>query len=85
MTTFVSVTSFNEWHEGTQIEPAVQKMRKIDHPLMKVEEAYMDYSEGAEPTAQAANATAPDMYLVRTKRWADALDRYNVHGNWGEV
>ena len=24
----ISITSFNEWHEGTQIEPAISKMNK---------------------------------------------------------
>ncbi|MCA9439727.1 MAG: alpha-mannosidase, partial [Candidatus Omnitrophica bacterium] len=32
---FISVTSFNEWHEGTQIEPAV--------PAKYGERQYRDY------------------------------------------
>jgi glycoprotein endo-alpha-1,2-mannosidase len=34
----ISITSFNEWHEGTQIEPAISKMNKGYK--------YNDYSPG---------------------------------------
>ena len=38
---FISITSFNEWHEGTQIEPVVPK--KI--PSF----TYLDYGEDTDP------------------------------------
>jgi len=37
----ISITSFNEWHEGTQIEPAVP--RKISSFT------YLDYGEDVDP------------------------------------
>jgi glycoprotein endo-alpha-1,2-mannosidase len=39
---YVSVTSFNEWHEGTQIEPA---MPRAELPP-GAREGYLEYAEG---------------------------------------
>lgn len=49
----MGVTSFNEWHEGTQIEEAVPAAPDRDGVA-----AYLDYSPNA-----------PDFYLARTARW----------------
>eukprot|EP01117_Protostelium_nocturnum_P014080 TRINITY_DN5319_c0_g1_i4.p1 TRINITY_DN5319_c0_g1~~TRINITY_DN5319_c0_g1_i4.p1 ORF type:complete len:289 (+),score=93.93 TRINITY_DN5319_c0_g1_i4:539-1405(+) len=51
----ISITSFNEWHEGTQIEPAEPNRVSKDSGF-----AYEDYSP-----------LEPDYYLKRTKYWAD--------------
>jgi hypothetical protein len=55
----VTITSFNEWHEGTQLEPARQRA------------AYADYS-GAWGVRGAAAACA---YLWRTRQWTHAFAR----------
>jgi glycoprotein endo-alpha-1,2-mannosidase len=38
---FIGITSFNEWHEGTQIEPAVPK----EIPSF----TYVDYGKDTDP------------------------------------
>jgi len=58
----VTITSFNEWHEGTQIEPADASRR---HGLYR----YLSY-DGAWGLHGVA---AEDAYLNRTRYWADVL------------
>jgi hypothetical protein len=58
----VTITSFNEWHEGTQIEPAARRRR---HGLYR----YGTY-DGAWGTHGAA---AKDAYLARTRYWSDVF------------
>ncbi len=53
---WVTVTSFNEWHEGTQIEPATNE-----------QDIYLSY-EGAYGKSGTAARSA---YLDRTKDWAN--------------
>ncbi len=55
--TWVSVTSFNEWHESTQIEPAMD--------FQGGSRTYVGY-EGAYGKS---GAEAPDAYLARTAYW----------------
>jgi cytochrome c5 len=57
-----TITSFNEWHEGTQIEPA-------DLPKRHGRYRYLSY-DGAWGLHGVA---AEDAYLTRTRYWADVL------------
>jgi hypothetical protein len=54
---FVAIISFNEWHEGTQIEPAV---REPQYP-----ERYYSYDRSYGKTGVDAQTS----YLNRTERW----------------
>jgi len=62
---FVSITSFNEWHEGTQIEPAVSsKSVDVDHLLgrkAKGRFTYLSYGDD------------PFLYLDLTRKWTEKL------------
>ena len=54
---FIAIISFNEWHEGTQIEPAIP-VKKIKPPYISYENAYGKKSTQAQFS-----------YLRRTARW----------------
>jgi glycoprotein endo-alpha-1,2-mannosidase len=58
----VTITSFNEWHEGTQIEPAAPAAR---HGRFR----YLSY-DGAWGLH---GARAEDAYLTRTRYWSDVF------------
>ena len=59
----ITITSFNEWHEGTQIEPAV--------PRRRASYRYLSY-DGAWGLHGVA---AENAYLVRTRYWADVFHK----------
>jgi glycoprotein endo-alpha-1,2-mannosidase len=58
----VSVTSFNEWHEGTQIEPAV--VAKRGGGARASSTPYKDYG-----------SLGPAGYLKRTAKWSELVWR----------
>ena len=60
----ISITSFNEWHEGTQIEPAIPKTTTIVDTAVHHPFKYRDYQSEGEP----------DFYLKRTKHWVEQLE-----------
>jgi hypothetical protein len=55
----VTITSFNEWHEGTQIEPAAP-------PAWHGRYRYLSYNG----SWGLKGAAAEDAYLERTAYWA---------------
>jgi hypothetical protein len=55
----ITITSFNEWHEGTQIEPAAPPARRAGYLYLGYEGAWGLHGVAAETS-----------YLDRTAYWS---------------
>jgi hypothetical protein len=58
----VTITSFNEWHEGTQIEPAAPALRRGGFRYLSYDGAWGLHGVAAEGA-----------YLSRTRYWSDVF------------
>jgi hypothetical protein len=63
----VTITSFNEWHEGTQIEPAALPHRRASYRYLSYDGAWGLHGIAAEGS-----------YLVRTRYWADVFHKTSL-------
>jgi glycoprotein endo-alpha-1,2-mannosidase len=70
----VSITSYNEWHEGTQIEPA-----RARHGGSAATASFQGY-DGAYGTS---GPTAEHAYLDRTLHWSELFLRSRRVRPWG--
>ena len=61
---YLSITSFNEWHEGTQIEEVVPKTTQHSIESNGNPFTYMDYSPNP-----------PDFYLTLTSKYAELFEK----------
>jgi hypothetical protein len=62
----VTITSYNEWHEGTQIEPAVPR-RLAGYRYLSYDGAWGLHGEAAEFA-----------YLSRTRYWSDLFRKTSL-------
>ena len=60
----ITITSFNEWHEGTQIEPAAVPRRRASYRYLSYEGAWGLHGVAAESA-----------YLARTRYWTDVFHK----------
>jgi len=58
----ITITSYNEWHEGTQIEPAAPPASRGRYRYLSYNGAWGQYGPAAETA-----------YLVRTRYWSDVF------------
>jgi hypothetical protein len=58
----VTITSYNEWHEGTQIEPAARPGRHGRYRYLSYDGAWGRHGLAAESA-----------YLMRTRYWSDVM------------